>query len=270
MSKRRDRRNRKDKSRKKSGLVLNIVLIIAICVFIFALVQLIRSFLPYFQGGAEYDDIKELAITTTADSEDTEETKAEGFSVDFEQLLSINPDTVAWVRFEEPSIISYPVVQGRDNAEYLTRTFQANDNKLGAIFMDYETAPDFSDRNTIIYGHNLNYGGEMFSRLVEYGDQSFYEQYPYFYIYTPDHKVRTYRIYAAGVVSEVGINYVHKFNSDQEFETYLNAVKESSAYNTGTEATKDSYMVTLSTCTNINETERFIVHGILQETGEVR
>ncbi len=33
------------------------------------------------------------------------------FKVDFDVLLQENPDTVAWIRFDEPSIISYPVVK---------------------------------------------------------------------------------------------------------------------------------------------------------------
>ena len=49
-------------------------------------------------------------------SEDGDDT----FSVDFQKLLEINPDTIAWIRFpDEPSQINYPVVQGTDNSKYL-------------------------------------------------------------------------------------------------------------------------------------------------------
>ena len=78
-----------------------------------------------------------------------------------------------------------------DNNEYLTKTFSANDNKLGAIFMDMRNQNDFSDRNTFIYGHNMKVGGEMFSQLNEYASEDFYKAHPYFYIYTPDGKTRT-------------------------------------------------------------------------------
>lgn len=49
--------------------------------------------------------------------------------------------------------------------------------KLGAIFMDMKNKSDFSDRNTMIYGHNLKVGGEMFSQLKKYEEESFYKEH---------------------------------------------------------------------------------------------
>ena len=51
---------------------------------------------------------------------------------------------------------------------------------------------------------------------------------------------------------------------------YLQLAKSSSAYNTGVEVTKDSLLVSLSTCTNVREDERFLVQGVLikEETAE--
>ena len=84
--------------------------------FVFSLYQLAVMLVPYFSGGQEYDDIKDLAITADADGT--------GFSVDFDALLEANPDTVAWIRFDEPAIISYPVVKSADNEDYLTKTLR--------------------------------------------------------------------------------------------------------------------------------------------------
>ena len=175
------------------------VLIIAACVFIFSLYQLITMLIPYYSGGEEYDKIKNIAIT--ADEE------GKGFTVDFDALLKENEDTVAWIRFDEPAVINYPVVKSADNNEYLTKTFTANDNKLGAIFVDMRNSNDFSDKNTFIYGHHLNVGGEMFSELLKYENESFCKKHPNFYIYTPDGKVRTYKVFSAGVVKDTADNY---------------------------------------------------------------
>ena len=111
------------------------VLIIAACVFIFSLYQLITMLIPYYSGGEEY--------AITADEE------GKGFTVDFDALLKENEDTVAWIRFDEPAVINYPVVKSADNNEYLTKTFTANDNKLGAIFVDMRNSNDFSDKNIL-------------------------------------------------------------------------------------------------------------------------
>lgn len=249
---------KKRRQRTTFNIVSTLVLIVAVCVFVFSLYQLVMILVPYSTGGKEYDEIKELAIS--ADEEGS------GFRVDFDALLKENPDTVAWSRFDEPSVISYPVVQGEDNEEYLTRTFTANDNKLGAIFMDVNNSADFSDRNTFIYGHHLNVGGEMFSRLLEYEDESFCKEHPDFYIYTPDGHVRTYTVFSAGVVKDTADNYTIEYASDEEFEAYIQTCRESSNYEVDVEVNAQSQIVSLSTCTNVRDDERFLVQGVLTAT----
>lgn len=231
------------------------ILIAAVCVFVFSLYQLVLMLVPYYTGGKEYDEIQDLAIT--ADEDGT------GFSVDFDALLEINPDTVAWIRFDEPSIINYPVVKSSDNNEYLTKTFAENDNKLGAIFMDMRNSSDFSDRNTIIYGHHLNVSPEMFSRLHLYEDEEFCQEHPDFYIYTPDGSVRTYTVFSAGVVNALADNYDIEFDSDEEFEEYIELCRESSNYQVDVEVNAQSQIVSLSTCTGDQQDERFLLQGVL-------
>ena len=249
------------KKRKKKRTALNIVstvvLVAAICVFVFSLYQLVMTLVPYYTGGQEYDKIRDLAITT--------DDNGQGFSVDFDVLLEQNPDTVAWIRFEEPSMINYPVVKSSDNSDYLTKTFVANDNKLGAIFMDYRNTSDFSDRNTFIYGHHLNVGGEMFSELLEYEDESFCQEHPNFYIYTPDGRVRTYTIFSAGIVKDTAENYNITYDSDEAFTKYLDLCRESSDYQVDVDLNPQSKIVSLSTCTNVRDDERFLVQGVLTE-----
>ena len=232
------------------------VLIIAACVFIFSLYQLITMLIPYYSGGEEYDKIKNIAIT--ADEE------GKGFTVDFDALLKENEDTVAWIRFDEPAVSNYPVVKSADNNEYLTKTFTANDNKLGAIFVDMRNSNDFSDKNTFIYGHHLNVGGEMFSELLKYENESFCKKHPNFYIYTPDGKVRTYKVFSAGVVKDTADNYKLDYATDADYEAYLKLCEESSNYKVeDVELTAQSQIVSLSTCTNVRDDERFLVQGVL-------
>ena len=136
---------------------------------------------------------------------------------------------------------------------------------LGAIFMDYRNNSDFSDRNTFIYGHHLNVGGEMFSELLQYEDESFCKEHPNFYIYTPDGKVRMYTIFSAGVVKDTADNYNITYESDEAFTEYLNICKESSNYQVDVELNAQSKIVSLSTCTNVRDDERFLVQGVLTE-----
>ena len=250
---------KKQQKRAQFNIISSVVLVAAVCVFVFSLYQLIAMLVPYYSGGKIYDEIKDIAITA--------DENGEGFKVDFDALLKENSDTVAWIRFDEPEIINYPVVKSADNADYLTKTFTANDNKLGAIFMDYRNSNDFSDRNTFIYGHHLNVGGEMFSELLEYESESFCKEHPNFYIYTPDGKVRTYTVFSAGVVKDTADNYKIDYASDADFEEYLKLCQDSSNYTVeDVELNAQSQIVSLSTCTNVRDDERFLVQGVLTAT----
>ena len=253
---RRRPRRKPEKQRKVLfDIVSGAVLIAAVCVFVFSLYQLVMMLVPYYTGGKEYDEIQDLAVEADADGT--------GFSVDFDELLAINPDTIAWIRFDEPSIINYPVVKSADNEEYLTKTFQENDNKLGAIFMDMRNNSDFSDKNTIIYGHRLNVSPDMFSRLNLYEDEAFCREHPDFYIYTPDGKVRTYTVFAAGEISATAENYVVDFSSDAEYGQFLEQCRSDSDYQVDVELNAQSQIVTLSTCTGNGHANRFVVRGVL-------
>ncbi len=72
----------------------------------------------------------------------------------FQELQSMNSDVIAWITvYDTP--IDYPVVQGKDNWEYVNKNAEGEYSLTGAIFMDSENNPDFQDFNTILYGHNM-------------------------------------------------------------------------------------------------------------------
>lgn len=254
------KKHHRGRRKKKGGsnIVSNIILVIAIVVFAVSAYKLYGIFSEYNKGDKEYQKIQDLVINT----EKKDDTKEEAFSVDFEKLLEMNSDVVGWIRFDEPSEINYPVVQGRDNEEYLKRTFEANTNKLGTLFVDVNNPGDFSGRNTFIYGHNMK-NGSMFAQLLKYKNDSFYKEHPYFYIYTPDGKVRTYEIFSAGVVKDTSDSYIMDYADDAAFQTYIDYIKQQSAYPTSAEVTTASKIVSLSTCTNVRDDERFLVHGVM-------
>lgn len=254
------------KERKKGGVLSTLIMIFAFSILAVSIYQIVKMILPYYKGGQEYDQVKEMAVAEPdPEAEEESEEPTDGFVVDFEALSEINPDTVAWIRLEEPAVISYPVVKSRDNEEYLTKTFSANDNKLGAIFLDKRCHSSFSDKNSIIYGHNLKVGGEMFSQLSAYADAEFCRQHPYFYLYTPDGMTKVYQVFSAGVVKAVADNYNVDFRTDEDFLKYLELCRNSSNYQVEVDLNSGSRIVSLSTCTNVMEDERFLVQGVLIE-----
>lgn len=265
--KRRQKRRRKEERRqKKGGIISTIVLVVAIAVFCVSGFQLYKIMSGYHKGKAEYDKILEIAVE---EKEPEEEGQEDSFRVNFDELLAINPDTVGWIRFSpEPSQINYPVVQGDDNDLYLHKTFSANDNTVGAIFVNVYNNPDFNDRNTIIYGHRMN-DNSMFHDLAKYEDKSFWEANPYFYIYTPDGREITYHIYSTGVVKDTSDTYLTEFASDEDYQAFLNMTKDVAAYDTGVEVGTDKVIVTLSTCTKASNDDRFVVRGVKESERKI-
>ena len=106
--------------------------------FAFSAFQLYKIFNGYHKGESEYDDLVKLAVTEDKGEQEngTDDQDGSRFSVDFDALRQINPDVVAWIRFDEPAVINYPVVQGSDNSEYLSKTFKGYDNTVGTIFVN--------------------------------------------------------------------------------------------------------------------------------------
>ena len=86
--------------------------------------------------------------------------------VDFEVLQTENKDIIAWLHCPDTKI-NYPVAQSEDNSYYLKHLYDGTANKVGCLFIDYENAEDFSDNNTIIYGHNMK-NGSIFGTLDSY------------------------------------------------------------------------------------------------------
>lgn len=258
---RRRRREKRRKKKKKGGIVSTIILIVAVIVFCFSGFQLVRIFYGYHKGDQEYDNLKEIGIS----ADDTDTGDGDGrYTVDFEALWKVNQDIIAWIRFDEPSIISYPVVQGKDNQEYLDKTISGYPNTYGAIFLNVSNHKDMTDKNSIIYGHRMN-SKSMFGKLEEYQDEEFYRSYPYFYIYTPDGKELKYQIFAVGEVEDTSDAYQTVFENDEAFQAFLSFSREHSFYDTGVEVPSDARVVTLSTCTKANNEERLIVQGYLIE-----
>ena len=202
-----------------------------------------------------------MAVENDKDT-DSDDGEPDGFRVNFDELMKINPDTVGWLRFDpEPHEINYPLVQTDNNSTYLNKTFSANENTVGAIFVNYMNHSDFNDKNTIIYGHHMK-DNSMFHQLEKYLDEEFWRENQYFYIYTPDGKEITYHIYSSGIVEDTSDSYLTVFNTVEEFQGFLDTTVAAGAYSTGVEVDADDTVVTLSTCTKESNENRMVVRGV--------
>lgn len=251
----------KQKKKKKKGAgdaVRTVVLILCVGVFLFSAYQLLHIYMEYKKGSDEYDAIKDVAVIEPAQEEETEdEPQLQAPQIDFEALQATNPDVVGWLELEAIDI-SYPIVKGKDNDKYLHYTFEGKKNAAGAIFMEYTNKSDFSDCNTIIYGHNMK-NGSMFGKLKKFQREDVYSVSPYLWICTPDGSYR-YEIFSYHTTSATGDTYTLFSAPGQEFQQYLEKMKGASEIDNEVQVSQSDKIVTLSTCTG-NDKTRFVVQA---------
>ena len=144
--------------KKKGKIFIFIIQIILIAVIIFSGIKIIEWIKSNKKNKEIMSEIKENIVMNDGTNSNDEE-----YRVDFEKLKQKNPDTIAWIKVNGTDI-DFPVVKGIDNSYYLTHNFNKEKNKAGWIFADYRNKFDGTDKNIIIYGHNMK-DGSMFASL---------------------------------------------------------------------------------------------------------
>lgn len=174
------------------------IAIVAVCLMLlgFGICMGIGTYLMYRDGEEEYDTLREYVAVEepkeNADGETPEENQKETVTVDFETLKKINPEIIAWIRIPDTRI-DYPVVQGMDNEYYLKHTFKKTEHVAGSIFLDKDNNPDFSNRKSILYGHNMK-DGSMFQGLHKYENEQYRNAHSKVYLYLADGQTLMYTV----------------------------------------------------------------------------
>ncbi len=185
--------------------------------------------------------------------------------VNFTDLWKINRDIYAWIKIPNTAV-NYPVLQtSGDDRFYLEHNIYGQYSFAGCIYSEKVNSKDFSDPNTVLYGHNL-LNGTMFASLHNFRDPNFFANNEYIYIYMPD-RTLIYRIFSAYEYDDRHIMYSFDFNDEEVFAEYLeyatNPTNSMTANIRETEVTTDDTILTLSTCMDNIESSRYLVQGVL-------
>ncbi|MDO4490146.1 MAG: class B sortase [Lachnospiraceae bacterium] len=268
---------------RKAGIVLPVLMILCLGIMVFSLYKLVTISMEYRQSEKEYD-ILQSYITEKTEPEDEmaesaeqldqeEETQRKAASrdtgcsitVDFEHLREINPDLVCWLYI--PALeLSYPVVQGRDNEQYLHHTFEGTENFAGSIFVDANIREPLVMPHTILYGHNMK-NQTMFGKLKLLLQEELYREEPWFWILTPQGEEK-YQIIDIRYTDALSSTYTLFEEPDNEYLAYLEEILAGTMMERKQlpEISENSRLVTLSTCASSEGTERLVVQGIAVES----
>lgn len=218
-----------------------IVLIIILCG---AMVGLLWWGFDYAEGSFSYEQIKKVYIDEAGEPE-------------VKKLQNQNPDIKGWIKIEGTNI-DYPLLWSGNDNDYLRHTCFGDYNVLGSIFIWQQNNPDFSDQNTLVFGHNT-WNGQMFGQLKKYKKQSFFESHSVIVISMPEKTIK-YKIVSAYTTTTGSDIYSSSFKSKEEYKQWLNDKLERSVINTSaTKATGEEQTIVLSTCAKSKSNKRFVV-----------
>ena len=247
-----------------------LLLIICTLLFLFACSQLVQTYREYEDGTSAYEELDDVYTTILPPStkpqmqendkpQIVQETAP--ITVDFESLTAQYPDVVAWIYCPD-TIIDYPIMQAKNNEKYLRTLPNGTWNIAGTLFMDYRNAKDFSDSNSIIYGHDMK-NDSMFGTLPDYSSQKYYEANPHWYLLTPtaDYKIEL----IAGYVTHSTSEAYSIPGTQEEKEKLIQTAFSKSDFTADVEIAENENLITLSTCSYEYNNARYVLVGVLKE-----
>lgn len=190
-----------------------------------------------------------------------------------EELQKENSDIIGYLEIQGTNI-SYPVLQTTDNDFYMKKNYKKEYSKDGSIFLDKDYNWEIPSSNLLIYGHN-NKNGQMFCDLLNYKDESYYEEHPTIKFTTNKEEaeyeiiaVFLSRVYYKKEKNVFRYYYFINAENEEEFNSFVENCKKESLYDTGKTAKYGDQLITLSTCSYHVEDGRFAVVGRKIKNGE--
>ena len=254
------------KEKKRVRLIVIAVLLVIAAVCMLAAANYFRNELKAKEAEDKAKQkVEQVEVDIT--KEEKEEKPAPEIPIDFASLQQTNPEVYAWINVPGTRI-DYPVLQTEDDEYYLNHTWEKQEAVAGSIYTQKYNSKDFSDYNTVIYGHEMR-DGTMFKDLHRYLEDGFMEQNQDVTIYTPEH-IYKYKIFSAVIYDDRHLLYAYDFNNAEDRAAFLQSLKDSrdmrNVYAHNIQETPEDKIITMSTCVGSEETHRLLVNAVLVET----
>lgn len=171
--------------------------------------------------------------------------------IDYEKIINNlkskynNEDIIGILEFLS-SEKSFPIVKTSDNNYYLTHNIKKEENRKGAIFLDYRLDIE-NDKKLIIYGHSSSSLRMPFNFLKNYYNENYLNKNKYIDIVTKVGRKR-YEIFSV-YVEVLDFSYMKiDFESDKEYLFHIENLKNKSIYDIDTSLKKEDEILILQTC----------------------
>lgn len=264
------KKNKRKKRRKKKILI--IILMVSLLVLLVSAFniykwnndnQKIKKIEKKINVKVTEEKIKAENINPPEDPKDDywDYVKMDMLKVNIDELKKINKDAVGFLKVNGTNV-NYPIVQGVDNEYYLKHAFDKSKNNAGWIFADYRNNLKDLDKNTIIYGHS-RINQTMFGSLLKVQNKSWYQNKENHIIkLNLENQSTLWQIFSIYVIDPENYYLQTKFN-EEDYKTFLTKIKKRSQINFNTSVNEKDKILTLSTCSDINGTQRLVIHAKL-------
>lgn len=228
-------------------MINNILLIICIFIFCISTWKLYGYYRSYKKAKDTYSKIAKENVKISKNER----------KIDFKKLKSQNQDIAGWI-YIRGTTIDYPIVQGKDNEEYLHQDFNKKKSSSGTIFLDNNCKKDFTSDNNIIYGHHMK-NGTMFVQLLKFREKSFLKKHNEIMIFTPDRTIhlKVISAYAQKAQNKIPVT----FANDKQKKAYIKKIESMSEQTIKTSRINDGHIYTFVTCSYEGEDNRTYVHA---------
>lgn len=198
-------------------------------------------------------------IITIVNEENLTEDKK--YKVDWETAKKTNEDTVAYLKVKNTNI-DYLVVKADDNDYYLNHSFDKSKNINGWVFADYKNMFNGSDKNIVIFGHNI-VDKSIFGSVPDMFKKDWYQNENNLNIlFITEDGDYVYQIFSLYTISPEEYYIQTDFESDDDYMNFLNTVQRRSIYHFNVSLNITDRILTLSTCTPAGNA-RMVVHAKL-------
>lgn len=174
----------------------------------------------------------------------------------FRELLELNPDVVGWLQLDGTQI-DYPVVQGEDDFEYLTKDVFGEFAPSGSIFLGKGAARDFSDPYSVVMGHHMA-DHKMFGDLDLYKDEAFFQANTTGTLWLPDRTLQLETVALLSADAYDGTLYNMPVTSDG-MARVISRIEDLAVFTRGSALQPTDQLIALSTCASGSANERTVL-----------
>lgn len=199
----------------------------------------------------------------------------EGMNPAYAELYAANQEMVGWLKIPNMKYIDFPVVQAKDNDKYLKLDYYGRKTDYGNPFLDFRNNVKELDRNTIIFGHHMRSGDQVFSELTDYLTIDGFKRNPVIEFNTlyANYQWKVYAVFQTNSKAQHDNGYIFNYiftnlSSDDKFKEYISEIDQRKLYSTGVDIRPDDKILTLSTCNYDWNEQRLVVVARLVREGE--